>query len=398
VNGGVATGDDEAFALRGQVEVDGVRVDLRLQEGDRLDITARAFLRHHGQKAASVELIDPLHGEISEVRFSAGRVERHRGDYADVLLLNGGTSGIRDGDYVDMRVQFPKSGETASPVCVLPSHLLQLRTESFQDAGGEHPYLIREPRLELSQPWLPPHGSVRTADGELLAIAAPYTRVLLGNVIHADESLVLCGQALARESKSHQRTIIDRHLDILRFLNEELGGGDRVTALGVYDVGSSRTRFRLESGHLSMLEAQYLQVVGMGYMAGERLIARELASIWWRHGVRPSGDNAAGFALSLSAYLVLRWFETKGDTESLQSERAFLMKVATKLAAERGGPRHWEWLGAELAIRLHDASKRGAGLRMELRRWCAEDWGNAVSTKWLSERLQSCGVSIPGTG
>lgn len=371
-----------------------------LSAGDRVEVAARYWLRPR-TGSPEIALTDRKQGDVDRWSCSLGPVQRLRGSDDGVFLIESNGSDISASDYIQLRARFPARSflkPVRSPVCVLPAHLPQLLTAHGPYVPPESGLPARstaEPRLELRTPWPDPHGMVRDADGHLLMVALPLSRALRESVVHADERVVLCGKFLRTVPDAELRFIVERHQAILQFLDRELGFGDRIRALCVYDEGAGQGRFGLEAGHLVTWDKEYLQVLDPNYLPGERLFARGLASIWWRHGVRPAGELGPGIAVGLSAYLVLRWFENVGDVDRLTGEREFLAKVARDLSAKREPARYWELLGAELAIALDEAQKRGSNVGDELRSWCATEWGNAISPQWIKERLSMRGVIVP---
>ena len=164
-------------------------------------------------------------------------------------------------------------------------------------------------------------------------------------------------------------------------------------SLAVYEDDASN--FLREPGQFSAMDRRYLVTTRTGRFAGERLMARHLASTWWAFGVRPSGRAGPAMALGLSHYAVMRWFAVMGKDEELATEVDFSKQLVAKLEAEGTDKDPVAWRGMQIALILFAASKKGPEVGDELRRWCAEDWGRAVPVATLVRRLAQVGVWLP---
>ena len=290
-----------------------------------------------------------------------------------------------------------RADKNGSPVCVLPSALPQLATVN----GPWYPPVpfsdplngVDSPRLLLSGVVDGASGAVVDQTGRVLMSAIPMEDQLRQHIVYAEPTLVLGGSLVAQLPALEMRGMRDELLQILQFFGEEFGRPGCVRALVVCEHGAFD--YRRDVGEFGVLDERLILPTDVGRLIGERLAARDFAGMWWQWGVRPAGEHGLAMIGALSFYGVIRWFEASGAEERLENELAFLRRVIATSEDQGIHTKPLPWRAAKTALLLYEASRSGPGLRDELRRWCANEWGQTLPMPTVVNRLARIGIAMP---
>jgi hypothetical protein len=268
------------------------------------------------------------------------------------------------------------------------SHGARARPSTARRSGG----ITATPRIELQPPAPLTAGRVTDLTGELLMTALPAARRLKDTVWYADDAIVLAGEGPRSISDEHRAAFQRRLLEIHRFLDAELGRGRHVRALVICDRGANDYRNSL--GSFVALEDTWFDCTpDYSLFLAEQVIVREMASMWWAHGVRIAGAKGASMAQGFGIYMILRWFEVTGKQEELAVQLARWQERIQTI--ERAGESTKPDILCSARVGLALYASNGPALREELHRWCTEHWGCTVTVEWLAEQLARVGVRLP---
>jgi len=334
---------------------------------------------------ASAVMIDPKLGEVEEVGVSKGfSVDRtiHNALAGIEICRNDAMSWDRA--VVSLRVTWGKKAIAklgGSPICVLPSHLprfiSELEAHAEIEQSSEQGNTTALCRLIVHPPVPAIAGRILDVAGEILMVALPTRRRFAEQTWHADDAVVLAGEGFATVSARHRSAFRDRVVEVHQFLADEFGRGQNVRALLVCERGASD--YWNGFGQMVCLEDTWLEGDQRWFIA-ERVIVRQIASMWWHYGVRIGGADQEELGEGFAIYAVMRWFKAMGKDEELVLE----LERARDARLQRAGR-------LARALFLRD----GPELREMLRELCASSWGYAVSVPFLRSRLATVGVELP---
>ena len=345
----------------------------------------------------SATMIDPEIGELTNVSAPEGiSVRTTRRDGQSEIEISRSDGMPLDGATVRMRILWDKRAIAqlkGSPICVLPTHLPQLKYSqgpySSLSHTAESKEVSSEPRIRLNPLLATASGHVTDLAGELLMVAMDVRGTAASHVWYSDAALVLAGTGLGTVSADHRASFRDRVLDIHRFLDAEFGQGQHVRALLLCERGANR--FLGGLGQIITLEDTWLDSTGdHRWFIAERIIVQQMASIWWHYGIRPSGINGESIGEGFAMYAVLRWFEVTGNQEELAFELTRWQEQVERIEQQGDSTRTPVWRSTRIALALHACNS--LALRREMRAWCATEWGSAVPATVLAARLLEIGI------
>lgn len=380
------------------------RVDVSVERSrwsDAVKLVAEYHLRATDSNPSRILVYDSGELAIEHVGCSVATDIRHgRQHGVKAMEILRKASASFDGATIQFRARWDRQTVRqlkGSPICMLPWQLPHLSSRhgfyypmgAFTDPANG----VELQRLTVREPLQAETGVVLDEQGQLLSAAVPFGDRFLEHIFHADDVLVFGGKALSSLPLVQRTMIRDRLLDIHRFVADELGRGDRVRALVVCD--EKAFDFVHGLGQYGALDDRHLIQLESGRFVSERIVARNIAGVWWHYGVRPAGLLGPTLALALSQYCVIRWFESRGVQEGIDNEIKFLQKLLRQRDATAVHGLAHPSGSAELALMLWEAGKNGPGLRNELRRLCTESWGRTVPVRTILARLKTVGVRWP---
>jgi hypothetical protein len=256
-----------------------------------------------------------------------------------------------------------------------------------------------QPRSVIHATW-PPQcqaGTVAGSNGGYLAAAIHMARAG-ERKDHAESNAFSLAGNLLPQGSTKRRLIARLVTDIHRFYDVSYGNGAMVRPLLVAEKNAYD--YRRAPGEYCALDERLLQQLPSGRFPADRMIARDVASLWWFQGVRIIGVEATSLAAGLAMAMVLHGGQTTGRRETLRSE----LEVGNRLIEDerqrmrKPGAHTVGGLGARLALGIHRAAIAGIAVHREVQLWSRELWGQVVPDSVILKRLREIGVVIPKPG
>jgi hypothetical protein len=224
-------------------------------------------------------------------------------------------------------------------------------------------------------------GEVQNAEG------TPTTQAVLAcpsvsTAWHADERLVLVGDALFEVSDEHRVALRDLLLEIHGFFGDMYGNAHRVRALGVAEAEAFH--YKHFTGQYCSLDTRWIRPSLNGWFPAARLYAREIAAMWWCYGLRPVGAYGAEMGFGLAMASTMHWLRTRGRKDDLRTEFG-----AAELLISKGR------VAGSVAIAVARAAATDSSIHTRLRDFCTANWGMAVPYSRIVALLSNMGIGLP---
>lgn len=356
-----------------------------------------------------IRLFDPGHLEVDEASLSAhsqlvrGWSRSETGAGVDVLVVTPAEQIVTPESALTIAGRWTAHSRkhlNGSPVLALPASLPVVATGfdtyDASDITLETPPRL-SPRVFLRSSKNALSGEIRGTEGGPVAIALYSEDGKQPDTVHADERLELVGGLLSGQPRRVRDALRDLMLEIHEFFGESYGNPGLVRILAVGEKGAYD--YRHLPGEYCALDERMIQRTATGWFPAARLFAREIASMWWAHGVRIVGAYGHGLSFGLAMAAGMHWLRTSGHREDLRTEMMAAERVLS-LAEQSSSSGVTSDLreaayGAGVALAIHEASAEGIPVHAHLQQFCREHWGYAVSAAHAMSGLEKMGVRLP---
>jgi hypothetical protein len=237
------------------------------------------------------------------------------------------------------------------------------------------------PKLSVQLSWDAPSSEVRNVDGSP-TMQSVLTRRSGAIVWHADEKLILVGDALAGESRALRLALRDLLLELHAFVGNLYGNSDRVRVLGIAEAGAYAYRGR--TGQYCAIDKWMIGRTASGWFPAARLLLRDIAAMWWCYGLQPVGAFGMDVAYGLAIATSMHWLRISRRKDDLQTE----IGGAELLMAKGHG-------AGSVALAVDKAATADDSIYTRLRKFCVENWGMAVPYSHIVGLLSDVGVQLP---
>ena len=364
-----------------------------------------------GPAVRRIRLFDPGHLEVDEVSLSAhsqlvrGWSRSETGASVDVLVVTPAEQIATPESALTIAGRWTTHSRkrlNGSPVMALPASLPVVAT-GFDTYDASDMPLETPPRISPRVFLRSSHaltGEIRGTEGGPVAIALYSEDGKLSDTSHADERLILVGGLLSGQPRRVRDALRDLMLEIHAFFGDTYSHPGLVRILAVAEKGASD--YRHLPGEYCALDERMIQRTSNGWFPAARLFARDIASMWWAHGVRIVGAYGHALSFGLAMAAGMHWLQTSGHREDLRTEMMaaeHLLSLAEQSSPSRSASDLREAAyGAGVALAIHKANTERIPVHAHLQQFCREHWGCAVSATRTMSSLEKMGVRLPPKG
>jgi hypothetical protein len=392
------------------VDIAHIEIELHRVPGSQdLELLARYALKV-GAGTRRVVLWDPGFLEIATIagampsRVDHGWKRDTHDNIVEAIILTPTEQPLADGAQISVAARWSRTSRerlNGSSVCTVPALLPIVATgyDEF-DASAFPPDASarRAPHLLLRSTLDSPAGRVMNNDGNPTMIAIHTSAIPSPPVWHADDRLVLLGDVLNAQPRKVRDALRDVILEMHTFFGKAYGNQHLVRALVVAEANAYD--YVRRPGQYCALDGRLTRQTRDGRFPADRLIARDLASLWWMQGLRFVGMHGQSLGLGLAMAAVMHWLHSTGRDEALSSEIELADRLIaageTTVAHKAGATAETEGAyAAQVALAIHNASIAGTRIHAELHRLGAELWGCLVPASTIVHRLAKMGIGLP---